>query len=226
MATDVTVVVPWWGGDPDRTAAFDFTQGWWDGVGCEVIVASGSGAVGIGGRVARAANQGTAAASNDLILLVGAETILGADQIEQAAELAKTPGLVVPFTRAMYLGPKATAAVLDEGADPFGFSEADCEWVGAGTAPATVFSRETWLTVRGFDESLPIGEDGAFAYACDAYFGPMRRVEGDVVHLWHPRPRESTPGTPEHRAAFVGISRYRDAHEQGPEAVRAMVEAR
>lgn len=226
MATDVTVVVPWWGGDQSRTAAFDFTQGWWDGVGFEVIVASGSGAKGIGGRVARAANQGTVVASNDVILLVGAETILGADQIEQAAELAKTPGLVVPFTRAMYLGPEATTAVLDDGADPFGFSESDCEWVGAGVAPATVFSRETWRTVRGFDEKLPIGEDGAFAYACDAYFGPLRRVEGDVVHLWHPRPRESTPGTQEHRAAFVGISRYRDAAAIGPEAVRALVEAR
>ena len=61
---------------------------------------------------------------------------------------------------------------------------------------------------------------------CAAFVGDTRRVEGDVVHLWHPRLEASIPGTDAYIEHFEILERYRDAAARGPGAVRALVEAR
>lgn len=221
----LTVLIPWWGGDRNRRAAYNYTRDWYADGGIDLVTHDG--AYGGVNRVSVAVNRIAAEAPDDAIIaLAGSDSLVDPDRFREAAELAAAePGLVIPFARALYLTPESTQSLF-EGRAPGTFGPDDCEWHGQGVGNAAVFSRHTWATVHGFDEDLPVGEDAAFAYACEAWFRPLRRVEGDVVHLWHPRPPESVPDTPAQAAAFVGVARYRDAADRGPAAVRALVEQR
>lgn len=142
--------------------------------------------------------------------------------IEFAAE---DPGLVVPHTHAVYLSEKATERIL-AGAQTAGFLEG--EIVPASVGCVTVFSRQTWELAGGYDERFGLwgGDDAAFAYACGALAGEQRRLGGDVLHLHHPRPAASTPGTPGYLRQAVILDQYRDAEAAGGDALRALVEAR
>jgi hypothetical protein len=71
------------------------------------------------------------------------------------------------------------------------------------------------------------GDDAAFAFACEAFTGnPLRKVAGPALHSWHPRLPESIPGNPGYDEQFRLVVEYRDAAGRGPDAVRALVEAR
>ena len=60
-----------------------------------------------------------------------------------------------------------------------------------------VVSRKQWELIGGFDEQFKGWgfEDTAFAAAA-ATFGGIVRMEGEVIHFWHPTQREGKRGTP------------------------------
>ena len=141
------------------------------------------------------------------------------------------PGLVVPFERYRYLTEHATEHVIawpyQMDAHELAVLAVDEEGYG-GVGNVTVFSKETWAQAGGYDERFPMwgGDDAAFRYACDALVAPTRRLPGDAVHLFHPRLPISIPGGPGYVEQFAIVAEYRDAAEEGPEAVRALVENR
>lgn len=150
----------------------------------------------------------------------------------EAVALARAePGLVVPHDRALYLNERSTRNVL-QGAPPRPggwLPEIDCDEPPVrGVGNVTVFTRETWDGAGGYDERFPVwgGDDAAFAYACEAFHGPTRRLDGDMIHLHHPRQPMSNPEHPDYVKQFVYVAEYRDAAAAGPEAVREYVAAR
>jgi hypothetical protein len=180
---------------------------------------------------ARGLNAAVRAARHDVILQADPDTVVPPEQAREAVRLAaEADGLVVPYSRYLYLTEAATNRLHAHRLSSLpNFGPEDCEFSGEGGAgPVTAFTRRTWEAARGYDERFGMwgGDDAAFAYAVDAYVAPMRRLAGPALHSWHPRLPESVPGTPEYVAGFELLARYRDAAAEGPEAVRALVEER
>jgi hypothetical protein len=69
-----------------------------------------------------------------------------------------------------------------------------------------------------------IGDERVGRYATEAFCAPIRRLPGDMVHLWHPRLPESVPGSVGFVEQFTLVAEYRDAAAAG--TVREYVEAR
>ncbi len=228
MATDVQVVLAYRNlGCPHRLASFKYVHRYYRGLGFEVVVEHGTDddtftrASGI--------NAGVRKATARVIVQSDPDSLAPPANLEEAIALAReADGVVAPFDRHLYLNLAATRQVLD-GRHLDTLGPGDCEYHGSGgVGNALVFSRRTWETCGGFDERFGLwgGDDSAFVHAADAYTQPLRRVPGDVVHLWHPRLPASNPETIEYVDQFVLVAEYRDAAELGPEAVRDYVESR
>jgi hypothetical protein len=216
-------------GDPHRRAGLEFTRRYWRHhfPDAELVVGAPHPFT-----RARGLNVAVRAARYDLIVQADPDSVAPAAQIEEALRLAAaSDGLVVPFGDFLYLDEAATARLHAAPLDaPPPFGAADCQQSGAGgCGPLTVFSRSTWERARGYDERFGVwgGDDGAFAYACDAYCeAPLRRVDGPMLHSFHPRLPQSIPGGEGYAEQFAILAEYRDAAELGRQAVRDLVEAR
>lgn len=227
MGTDVSIVMCYRHfGDPWREQSFLFTRPWYEKVaadlGFQFVLDTSEGGH------AKAINSGVRTADGDVIVLVDSDSLVPADRITAAVELARTPGLVVPHDRYVYLSQFATTLVLRGGLEPFDLRHGQFEFAGgSGVGNVVVFSRETWQTAGGYDERFYAwgGDDTCFHFACEAFCAPTRRIPGDVVHLWHVRTPEEARG---HRPTDIQIvlDAYEQAARTGPEAVRELVNSR
>jgi hypothetical protein len=173
----------------------------------------------------------------ETILLCFPDSVIGLEQARCSIELAaEAPGLVVPHDRYLYLSRDVSDSLtvqdvgrrLDENAQRWSLVEpvveADTEFFGPNSVGGPVaFSRETYELAGGHDPQIIHGYDGAFALACAVLAGPTRRLDGDFVHLWHPRPDPSVESPPE---TWATLRRYHAAAEAGEDAMRALVEER
>ena len=166
----------------------------------------------------------------DIGIVIDSDVLLKVSQVRAAIERAATTGKVTwghrrwrgiseDWTRRLIekdidLGPELDAQDIDvliERTNPLSWS---C---------CIVIPRGVWDDMGGFDERF-VGwgfEDMAFKSAVQGLYG-WERVEGDVIHLWHPRSEErivkgrpATTATPEYIAnARLGrrymIAQYRD----------------
>lgn len=215
-------------GDPHRRASHAWTRSYWRHhfPDAELVEAAPDPFTRASGL-----NAAVQLASRDVILQADPDTVVPVEQAREAVRLAEEAnGLVVTYSEYLYLSEEATKRLHAHRLSSLpNFGAEDCEFSGEGGAgPVTAFSRRTWELARGYDERFGLwgGDDAAFAFACEAFAGPGRRVVGPAVHSWHPRLPESVPGTPEYAAGFALLAEYRDAEARGLDAVRALVEAR
>lgn len=242
MATDVAVVIAYREmgdeftlangetrvGCPYRAQAFYYVTRWYTQLDRPIIVESGTDDATFG----RAAAINTAIGRTDaqVIVQTDPDSLVPINRLRDAIDLAAgADGLVIPHRRYLYASEDPSRWILKGLVDPFGLLEAACDEYGlGGSGNVVVFSRSTWERAGRFDERFGLwgGDDAAFRYACDALVGPTRQLPGDMVHLWHPRLSQSVPGHPGYAAQFALLAQYRDAAAIGPDAVRALVEAR
>lgn len=203
-------------GCPHRAASFEFVHAYYTELGFPVTVESGEPFT-----RARAINTAVRRSTTDIIIQSDPDSFVARESLYEAVNLAESPGLVIPHDRYLYLTQQATEAFLAGRTDV-----TDCDMVGRGVGNVTVFSRQTWWQAGGFDERFGMwgGDDAAFGYATEAFCGPIRRLPGDMVHLWHPRLPESVPGSIGFVEQFTLVAEYRDAAAAG--TVREYVETR
>lgn len=229
MATDVSVVIAHRDmGCGHRARSFEHVLGWYTDAGLRVTWESGDNDDTFSR--ARAINEGIRRVGSGIIVQSDPDSLVPLHVLRQAIETAAArPGLVIPHDRFLYTDHAGSLMVMAGDLRLTEVESRDCEFTGNdGSGNVVVFSRETWETVGGFDERFGLwgGDDAAFRYACEAYHGPARRLAGPMVHLWHPRLPQSEPGHPLYVEQFALLAQYRDAAAAGPEAVRALVEAR
>lgn len=163
---DVCCCVPFFGGDPFRLGNLERVLAHLrDAFGDNVFVEEGE-------SQAQARNQ--IKWSRDFVLYFNdADSLVPHDQIREACELAGAePGLVFAYTDYIRLDPEGVP----------------CEHIaGSGSSGAVAISRQCFEEVGGYDERFTGWgyEDLDFARRCAARW-PIRRVPGELRHLWHP----------------------------------------
>lgn len=139
------------------------------------------------------------------------------EAVEQAAE---TGQLVFAHDRALRLNCAMTEALLDgRPLDRIGLEYAEAHTNTFSGILAVPYS--LWSEVNGFDERFVGwgGEDMAFWSACWAFAGGFGRVEGDILHLWHPEgQREASPHHKENEALMLRYLAAR-CHRSAAEAI-------
>lgn len=226
--TDVAVVIAYRDlGCAHRRRSFGWVRDWYRwALGVEPIVWSGEDDDTFSR--ARGANEAIKRASADVVVQSDPDSVVPLPQLTAAIDLARAAdGLVIPHDRYLYLEPGPTWDVLTGTRQLGELGPGDCHDSGPnGVGNVAVFSRETWRVTGGFDERFGMwgGDDAAFAYAAEALVNPLRRLHGDVIHLYHPRLPQSEPGHPGYAAQFEILAAYRDAANLGGHAaVRELV---
>jgi len=99
----------------------------------------------------------------------------------------------------------------------------DAAWHTNTFSGIVAVARTAWETVGGFDERFTAWgfEDLCLWYACTALCG-YDRVQGDLIHLWHPTDRTEREDNPNHGAQSVLWGRYRDV-KTNPDGMRALL---
>lgn len=146
---------------------------------------------GMSARLARARNEGAGIGEGlidgDVIVFNDADSLCQPENIHRAVELAaEAPGLVFAWDTYYRLSQKTTGNV-GRWQDAF---EQPVAWgmYESLSAGCMAISRRCFQEVGGFDPSWATAcEDYDFADRCNRLW-PNRRVAGELIHLWHPRP--------------------------------------
>lgn len=85
----------------------------------------------------------------------------------------------------------------------------------------TIVRRDAFELVGGIDRRYLGwgGEDLSFGWALETLAGPVHRLDGALVHLWHPHPAPTLRGSPESEEL---VARYKSARGV-PRRMRAIV---
>ena len=129
-------------------------------------------------------SRGFARLPEDVLVFNDADSLCQPEQIREAVRLAEeAPGLVFAFDVYSRLADVPIATWKEA-------FEAPVEWsmFNSLSSGCIAIRRECFEQVGGYDETWQYGfEDYDFAQRC-AKLWPIRRVRGELVHLWHPRP--------------------------------------
>jgi hypothetical protein len=135
-------------------------------------------------------------APGDVLVFNDADSIVAPAQLEAAVEFAADgAGPVWCFDLYCRLGERTTAE-LETWRDALDAPVVETIF-RSSSAGAVAIRRDCFELVGGFDESYGNAcEDLDFARRCAARWDP-RRVEGELVHLWHERPDTEPENTPQ-----------------------------
>ena len=206
------------GGERDRI--WDYVRRWWERKVPEFAIVEGSSPDGPFSRAA-ALNDAYRRARPDFGIVLDADVVAYPDSVRAAVAVARRTGeVVLPFEEYHALSPGYSRAVLAGHASP--------DRRGRLTTRKThessivVVPREAWERIGGFDERF-VGwgqEDVAFAQAARVLVG-LRRVPGEVFHLYHGRTKERIRSAPTYAPNQARGRRYREAND--PDAIRALL---
>jgi hypothetical protein len=158
----------------------------------------------------------------DVVVICDADTLVEAEPLHEAIAAAHDGVLHLPYIRYRSLTPDGTNAHLVGTPALECDADHDHNWATGGVI---VITPDAWAVAGGMDERF-VGwgfEDVAFRQAADTLLGPTVKHPGTITHLWHPV--ETALGTPQHIANAALCERYNAAAGQ-PEAMRALIAER
>lgn len=150
----------------------------------------------------------------DVIVLADADSVItNIDELSRAVDLVETGrrSWVVPHRLVYRLREVETERLYgDPTHRPRTRSVCRTPYVGPAGGGITVVSAEAFGTVNGIDRRFLGwgGEDIAFGWALETLVHPVERLDGRLVHLWHPHPAPNLRGSLESEAL---VADYREA---------------
>jgi predicted glycosyltransferase involved in capsule biosynthesis len=137
---------------------------------------------------AKACNLAAASSKADVIVFNDADSLVWPEQFEESFERAfDLKGAVRAYSRYYRISEAATKTLI-RWQDAF---DAETCWMQEHTASHGVFAvhRQTFVDAGGYDPRFVYFYDD-LSFDIRAGQIPQERVQGDLVHLWHP-PREA-----------------------------------
>jgi hypothetical protein len=224
-STDVSLIVPWRGGDPLRQRLWDFCKQWWIShyPDFELIECDSEDEPFTRGR---SINLGVAKSTKDILVLADADTLVA--HVDEAISHAGRGEWSIAYPRGEYcaLTEKATEALLQT--DPAGQlrepKNEDCRERITSYSGVVVLPRAAFESVGGFPHAF-LGwgaEDVALMFALDTLWKPCVRATGWAVAPWHPHLEEDRFDQPHYRANDALCRRF-EACYRNPSAMRDLV---
>lgn len=209
----VAVYIPARITDDHRAAALEYVQGWYTRhlPGVPLILCTAPGDVWSKGAAIAAGRA--YAPEPGVMVIADADSFLTDPSILAAAiEMVSMggAGAVTPHRRVYRLTEReSTRITATPGARPRLGHTARPAYEGPIGGGITVVSAKAFDTVHGVDPRFEGwgGEDICFGWALET-LSSVVRLDGVLVHLWHPHPAPTLRGSPESEAL---VARYRDA---------------
>lgn len=138
----------------------------------------------------KAINRAYHQATKDIIVIADSDIVYDPNLLRESITYLNSEQWVIPFSRILRLSKETSHLLLQqESRWPLTVkTETAAEQATAFVGGFNVLGREAYETVGGYDERFVGwgGEDEAFAYALDTLVGHHIRLEGEMVHFWHP----------------------------------------
>jgi hypothetical protein len=215
-----------------RDELWSWTKGWWEREQSHMPIIEGYHTEGLFNRSAAINTAARIAGDWDVAVIIDADVICSPDRVKEAVEVAsRTSQMILPHTTRYDLGRKAAELLRRGSLDWPTIVGNPGRWVareynvGNGhpsVSSVVIISRKQWDIIGGFDEQFRGWgfEDTAFAAAAET-FGGVVRMNGEVLHLWHPTAREGKRGTPSWSFNSARGQAYRTAIGN-PERIREL----
>jgi len=158
----------------------------------------------------KAINLAYRQASRDILVIADSDIVYDPDLLNASVALVTSGQWVIPFSRILRLNePTSRLLQQHEGRWPLTVKpETLAETATGFVGGFNVLGRNAYETVGGYDERFIGwgGEDEAFAYALDTLVSPHVRLNGEMVHFWHPF--VGPDGNPHYESNYTLFKRY------------------
>lgn len=185
-----------------------------------------------------ALNRAARAATGDIFAIWDADVWCSPTAVHEAVRLVEAGAAwVKPWHRKLKIDEEATQRALALGAAWSGerihgdnlepFAPANHYW----SAPPLLVARHAFFGCGGQDERIRGwgGDDDQLAWALKAFYGPLKILKGNAVHLWHPRVDRSGHDRWVGQEEFGGnlglVRRYQEAWRD-PQKMRELIATR
>jgi hypothetical protein len=223
---DVSLIVPWRGGDPDRERIWAWCRRYWTSHYPEFeLIECDSGEEPFSRGNSR--NQGVEQSHGKVLVIADADTLIA--HVDEAVAIAGRGEWCIGYQPSQYLAltQEATDALLAK--DPTGPlkepTRAECRETITSYAGVLAMSRPAFDRVGGYCTAFHGwgGEDVAFMFAMDTLWSPHVRASGWAIAPKHPHPEEERFQSPYWPANDALCKRFEAAY-RNPSAMRHLVD--
>jgi len=189
---DVSVLIPWRGGDRQRERVFEYVLAEWAKLPVQVCI--GEDDPGGPFNCSRAQNRAFKQATGDILLMVGADTLPDSGVLNSAASCLRDPapqwtytrsghGWLPLFEKTGYYSEQGTEWILS-GSNPFAV---ELDYVLPFCTGPVALTRDAYVATGGMDERFSGWgyEDAAFRQTLAGLFGAPPALPATARCLWH-----------------------------------------
>lgn len=212
MPREVSVLIPYQPDGGPRDDAFRYVKQFYQRLLPEAEVCVGELKQELFSR-SKAINKAASAATGRLFIIADGDIIYDPELMREAMNQVREDRWVIPFSSITRMTRSNSQTVFEQDAQwPIPVSlETKADQARYFVGGVNVLSRAAFEAVGGYDERFVGwgGEDEAFAYSLDTLVGKHVRLEGNLLHFWHPFVGPS--GNPKYEANYALYSAYKAA---------------
>ncbi|WP_410769031.1 galactosyltransferase-related protein [Fontibacillus sp. BL9] len=213
MFHEISVLIPYKPDDGPRDQAFRYIRRFYEKMMPEAELCIGEVAEEPFSR-SRAINRAAGKARGRVFVIADNDIIYDPELIAQSLKRLDDDCWVIPFSQINRLSQTYSERLIRGGEHPWPLQTkpetkpANASYFVGGM---NVLLRESFEKVGGYDERFSGwgGEDEAFAYALDTLVGKHVRLDGELIHFWHPF--VGPGGNPHYHDNYLLYQRYKAA---------------